>query len=238
GHLKAVIDGDRNLTHKTLPKFQKAMALANKSQRDFFGALVRYNQAATVTEKCEVFEEMNRLKRANVHLSSLTDSQYRFLSHWLYPTIYVMTDLVEFRNDASWIRENILHEVKESDIEDAVASMLELKLLSQDADGKLRQVPNAIQVPDEVRAVAVLKYHRSMLSLVDSILNTSVTKKSERELNGLTMPVETEKLEEIKQRVREFRDEMNRYTSSLDKPNAVYQLNLHLIPLTKMKDER
>jgi len=55
----------------------------------------------------------------------------------------------------------------------------------------------------------------------------------QREFNGVTVAVSQKNLTLIKERIRDFRRDMNQLLSSETNPDMVYQLNIQFFPLTE-----
>jgi uncharacterized protein (TIGR02147 family) len=71
-----------------------------------------------------------------------------------------------------------------------------------------------------------------MLRLADDILITSDGEN--REISALTTSLSKKQFDNIKIRIREFEQEIMQYVTENPKlGEAVYQMNIHLFPLTK-----
>lgn len=229
GHLKMVMDGQRNLTQDTLPKYLKALDLKTKKDQKLFELLVKYNQCKDPLQKVDYFNEVMTEKNKK-GLSQLERHQFQFVSNWYYIVIYVMVDFPDFRADADWIYGRLRKKVSRPQIESALEDLQALGLIEKTKDG-WGQVKGAITVPDDIKITAIPKYHDSMLSLArQALVDLSV---EEREFNGVTLPIKKSALPHIKERIREFRKEINEYASNVNDPNEVYQLNIQLLPMTK-----
>lgn len=57
-----------------------------------------------------------------------------------------------------------------------------------------------------------------------------------QELGLINIPINSNKIPELKQKMRQFQDEIIGWLQSEDKPNCVVQLGSYLMPITKIKD--
>lgn len=229
GHLKMVIDGQRNITQDTLPKYVKALDLKSKKDRKLFELLVKYNQCKDPIQKVDFFNEVMTEKNKK-GLSQLEKHQFQFISSWYHIVIYVMVDFPDFKRDPEWIYSRLRVKISKAQIEAALEDLVQLGLIEEE-DGGWRQTKGAITVPDDIKSTAIPKYHDSMLSIAkEALMNLPA---DEREFNGVTLPIRRSALPYIKERIREFRKEMNEYASNVEDPNEVYQLNIQLLPMTK-----
>jgi uncharacterized protein (TIGR02147 family) len=229
GHLKMVMDGQRNITQETLPKYIKALDLKNKKDRKLFELLVKYNQCKDPIQKVDFFNEVMSEKNRK-GLSQLEKHQFQFISSWYHIVIYVMVDFVDFVADPEWIYSRLRKKVSKAQIEAALEDLVTLGLIEQ-VGGRWLQTKGAITVPDDIKSTAIPKYHDSMLLIAREALVELPA--DQREFNGVTLPIRRSALPYIKERIREFRKEMNEYASNVEDPNEVYQLNIQLLPMTK-----
>ncbi len=229
-HLKSVMAGERNLTNRSIPKYIKAIGFEKKKEIKLFELLVAYNQCKDAEEKVEVFRQILNLKSKR-GLTSMEESQFRFLSEWHYVAIYVLVDLVDFNPDPEWIASKLRKKVSTKQIETALEGLESLQLIKKDIKRGYVQTGGALSSPDEVRHTAVHEYHKTMLNLASqSLLEDEL---SSREFNGVTLPIPRDKLPALKEKIRQFRKEINQLASNLENPDEVYQLNIQLFPLTE-----
>lgn len=224
-HLLMIIRGERNLSMKTIEKFAQGLKLTTKEKR-YFELLVLLNQTEDLTLKAKYFSDIMMMKLAAKKLHKLEKEKFEFLSNWYVVAIYVLTDLADFHNDPHWIAKRLGGKITSSQVREALETLQKLGLL----DESFRQVAGAVTVPDDTKSVAVFQYHRSMIALANEALRLLPVQ--EREMAGATIAVPKSKLPEIKEKIRAFRQELNRLASSYENPDEIYQLNIQLFPLT------
>ena len=229
-HLKMVIDGKRNLTGKTLKKYISAIGL-KKKDATFFSLLVNYNQEANHEEKIALFQEI-MTERRKKGLSDIEEAQYDFLSKWHYVAIYCLVDLKGFNSNPHWIASKLKKKVSIPNIEKALSELKRLKLITEDESGELHQTNGPLDTSDQVQSLAFRTYHKNMGELAISSLENE--KVEHREFNGVTIPIDIDKLSEVKEMIRAFRIELNEVASNMENPNEVYQMNIHFFPLTEV----
>ncbi|MCP4914967.1 MAG: TIGR02147 family protein [Oligoflexia bacterium] len=230
-HLKMIMDGERNLTSNTIPKYIKALGLTNKTEIEFFENLVHYSQAKNQETKLDYFNRLLEQKRKK-GLSPLELEQYDFLSTWYHVVVYVLIDLPGFKNDLDWLALKLKKKVSKRHIQNALENLKKLSLIEDDPIKGLRQTQGALSTPDaDMKSQAIYEYHKSMITLANHSLDEDLV--SEREFNGVTFPIDKDKLPLLKEKIREFRKEINELTSNMESAKDVYQLNIQLFPLTK-----
>lgn len=231
-HLKMVIDGSRNLTHSTVPKYVKAIGFRKKNDSQFFETLVKYNQEENADQKITFFNELMSLKKKQ-GLSLLEKHQFDLLSHWFFVAIYVLVDLKDFRNDVEWISLRLRKRVTAKQVTEALSALENLKLIAKDDVKGYRQTSGALSTDEDLRALSTHKYHTQMIELaLESLKNDA---REHREFNGVTLSISMDKLPLLKEKIRQFRKEINEMTSNLSDADQVYQLNVQLFSITEVK---
>lgn len=232
-HLKMVIDGSRNLTHSTVPKYVKALGFRKKIETQYFELLVQYNQETNADQKINFFNEIMNLKKKQ-GLSTLEKHQFDLLAHWYHVAIYVLIDLKDFKSDPDWIVERLRKRVTARQVKDALESLENLGLIKKDYEKGYIQVNGGLSTDEDLKSLSAHRYHSQMLELAnESLKNDSL---SIREFNGVTLKISKEKLSLLKEKIRIFRKEINELTSNMEEVDQVYQLNIHLFPLTEVKE--
>ena len=229
-HLKMVIDGQRNLTSKTVAKYIIALNLIEKNEQKYFYYLVQYNQSDDIDKKGNLFQLLMEEKRKK-GLTLIEQAQYNFLANWYNVVIYVLIDMKSLKeNDPSLIK-TLRSKVTTKMIEEAFATLKILGFIEKVEDGYYKQTNGALSTSDDIKNIAIHKYHHSMINLgIESLEKDDLQK---REFNGVTLPINREKLPLLKEKIREFRKDVNSLTSAFADPTQVYQLNIQLFPLTE-----
>lgn len=233
-HLLMIIKGERNLSIKTIPKFVDGLKLGTK-ERKFFELLVVYSQTDDLQIKAKVFADIMQIKSSIAGLHRLEKEKFDFLSKWYVVAIYVMVGLKDFKADPAWIVKRLGNKILVSQAKEALTNLLNLKMIEVDKIAGLKQASGAITVADDTRSIAVFNYHQSMIRLAEEALKTKAP--SLREMNGATVSIPLDKLAEVKERIRNFRKEINQLAASYEDSDEVYQLNIQFFPLTSKDDQ-
>lgn len=231
-HMKMVIDGSRNLTLSTIPKYIKAIGFRKKSESQYFELLVHYNQETVPDKKIKFFNDIMALKQKQ-GLSILEKHQFDLLAHWFYVAIYVLIDLKNFKADPEWISDRLRKKVSTRQVLEALDALEKLQLIEKDPEKGYRQTAGALSTPDDVQSMSIHRYHRDMIEEALYCLRNDPP--HVREFNGVTLKISKDKLQVLKDKIRTFRKEINELTSNMEDVDQVYQLNIQLFPLTEVK---
>jgi uncharacterized protein (TIGR02147 family) len=230
--LSMMISGKRKFTDATAEKLAKALCLTGKNRR-YLKAMIKCESARTDEERFEAQELMLKLRSATPEYR-LSLAHYSVLATWYYPAIYVMVGMRDFRRNPSWIAARLGHEVSEQDVKRALGDLINLGLL-QDKGGQLVQTQRAFTTEDDVRDLAIRRYHQSMMDLGVKSLTLPL---EEREIGGLTIAIPKTDIPRLKERLREFRRELNESFSVHEATaDEVFQFGFQLFPLTRKPNE-
>lgn len=231
--LKLVIDGKRNLSPESVIRFVSALKLS-KAESDFFSNLVRFNQAASPTEKSLAAQKMLRSQNfQNIH--PLTKAQFSYYSEWYYIPVRELVALETFKEDIDWICQKIFPAIEPKQASKALLDLEALGLIQRDASGRLRQVNLNLNTDNEVVSSSMAKYHREMMKLASESIDR--VPRGKREISAVCVPVSEATVIEIKSRIQTFRKELLSLASQDLESDRVYQINLQLFPLTSWSGE-
>jgi len=229
-HLKMIIDGKRNLTSKTVPKYIKALGLTSKKEMNYFELLVNYTQEKDMDSKKSFFHQLMEEKKKK-GMTLIENAQFQFIANWHNVVIYVLLDVGDFSGPNEELLRLLKGDVSMKMAKESFVILQTLGLIEKNSEGFWKQSKGALSTSEDIKDIAFYEYHSSMIKLGLTSLRKDAI--AERELNGVTLPISKEKLPELKEKIRQFRKEINEYTSSMDDCTQVYQMNIQLFPLTE-----
>lgn len=232
--LKAVIDGKRNLTPATAEAFVRAMKL-NKADATHFRALVDFGQAETDDDRNAAYTRISATRRFR-EAFRVEGEGFRYLSRWFIPAVRELAAREDFREDPRWIARTLRPRVTVAEAREALRVLTEMGMLVEDEDGRLQQADASIVTNTEVLGLAVHNYHREMIERArDSI---GAFEPEERHLLGVTVAVPADMIDELKSELNDFQARLlDLCDGAADRADRVYQLNLHLFPLSAGPEE-
>ncbi len=225
---KDIISGRRQLTLKVMEKYARAMHLSER-ETDYFRVLVEFVNAKNNQRKNDAFAGMMQLRR-RTNLTFLDEEQYEFYSNWYYAAIRELVTLPEFREDYDWIARSICPPISSGQARKAIDVLLHLNLARRNAGGKLELCDTVISSRAEMNSMLLRNYHHAMIHLGQEALERFGP--SEREVSSLTLGVSASSFETIKQRIRDFKEEiLNLVVEDKTHSQTVCQLNFQFFPL-------
>lgn len=229
-HPHLVITGRRNLTSAMAVRFAQACGLSEEEQA-YFNDLVAFTQAKTPTEKQHFYTRLGRYAPfRKVH--KLTEAQATYFSKWFIPATRELAARADFRADPHWIAGELEPSITPAQAKQALKTLLELGMIElDDAGGAARTEP--LVTSGGPLGHHLVAFHREMIERARDAIE--LIPRDEREISSVTVCVSRQRLRELKQQVREFRQQLLRTAEQDDTPECVVQINLQLFPLSKRK---
>ncbi len=191
-----------------------------------FVTLLRYERAKDDGTRKQVLSEFNRWHRKKVVSHSLDAKYFESISSWVHYAILELLTVEGFEPKCDWIAKKLGLTLIETEL--AVRTLRSLGLLQ--TEGKhWKKAYDAYTTPDDHPgyAAALRNYHDRSLQLARRRLWDEQTA---REFGAIVVATDPERLPEIKQRIREFQDEMMTFMETSPK-KAIYQMSIQLFRL-------
>lgn len=226
--LKDVLEGRRRLTTESAQKFGKAMGLGERD-RKYLVALATFSRARSAETRADAFSELSRLRR-QAFVKVLDPRQYAAWSSWHHMAIRELVGLPAFREDPSWIASHLVPEIKPREAEKALSDLCQLGLLRRDDRGRLEASDPAISSEYEVPSMVIRHFNQQMIQL--GLTAPDRLAPETREISGLTLGLSQECYDQVKERIRTFKQEIMEFVLADRNPAAlVAQFNVQLFPL-------
>ena len=226
-HLIRITQGKKHLSSKHWSKTAKIFGLNSQEER-YFEALIRFNTAKSAKDCQRFFLEMQAIR--GVRYRTLEDDRHEYFSRWHHPVMRTLISLLDFRG-TSFKRLGELFRIplSEETARESVELLMRLGLVEMDSQGILRACDRVLSSGEGWAAEAVLNYQREVLRLVQELLEH--TPRSERDVSTLTIPMSLERIPELREKLRTFRQQLIQWAQEISSENVVYQLNVQLFPV-------
>jgi len=227
--LKLVIKGERNLSKESVFKFVKALKL-NRNEADYFENLVFFNQSKTLEEKNSYLKKMMKYrKKSDPH--KIEESEYKYYSAWYHPVVRELAAAADFKDDYKKLGKMVIPPITPLEAEKSVKLLLNLDFIRKVENDGYRLTEKSLTTGPTVRSIAVANYHKEMMKLASESIERFSSQ--EREVTSLTLTVSEDTVDTIKQRLKQFREDLLELTDGEKNPQQVVQLNLQLFPLSE-----
>ncbi len=172
-YLKLVMDGDRNLSIESAPRFVLGLGL-DKDEGDVFGCLVALDLAKHDAARNAIYASLRERTRGD-DLSMLRDDQFAVYDHWWVLVVRELAERPDFEPDAEWIAARTRPKVRPAMAQKAIDVLLRTGLWAKDpATGRVVNTRHTISSglePTAVQGLAIRNYHRAHLELASRSLD-------------------------------------------------------------------
>ncbi len=229
-----VIQGKRNLTEESLKKFVVGLGL-NKQEQDFFRNLVFFNQAKTHHDKNFYYQRLLQSKKLG-QLKPIEKEQYEYYSTWYHPVVRELVVSKDFDGTPESIARRLAPPLTVTQVSKSIELLDKLGFIKKNGNGRWEQSQTLLSTGPELTSLVVHNYHKNLLDLSKEVMDQLSLKY--RDVSSVTLGVKRERLGIIREKVREFRQEILKLASEDLEPEEVVLLNMQLFPVTKIKEEK
>jgi uncharacterized protein (TIGR02147 family) len=231
--LKLVIEGKRNISPASIPRFTEALKLS-KSEAEFFTHLVQFNQSKNPSQRAESAKGMLQCKGFQ-KIYPLRQAEYAYYANWYYIPVRELACLSHFREDPKWISQAVFPAITELEAAQALRDLESLGLLIRDISGRLIQARRTVSTENEVSSAAIARYHKDMLNMASESIDR--VPRERREISAACVPLSKAAAAKAKEMIQAFRNEILTMASEDSDPDTVYQINMQLFPLSRWAGE-
>jgi uncharacterized protein (TIGR02147 family) len=224
-----VVKGNRNLTEKTIPQFIKGLGLTD-SDAAFFTILVHLNQSQD-PKKRDIYTTELKKFRDKVHKEVIPATHYEYYSRWYNPVIRELVCLVDWKADYSMLASYINPPLKEKEVRESVELLLRLGFITRDENGSYSQSSPVIASGNHVHAAGIRNLNKEFSDMASEMIDKYTS--DERYISSMTVGISQNAYKKIVQEFEEFKDRVRRIVHDDIESDRVYNVNLHLYPLSK-----
>jgi uncharacterized protein (TIGR02147 family) len=229
-----VVKGNRNLTEKTIPQFIKGLGLTD-SDAAFFTILVHLNQAQD-PKKRDIYTTELKKFRDKVHKEVIPATHYEYYSKWYNPVIRELICQNDWHDDFSLLASHLYPAVKEKEAKESVDLLLRLGFITKDNDGRYHQSSPVITSGNHVHSSGLRNLNRAFAELTSEMIDKYTP--DQRYISSMTVGISADAFDQIVQEFEEFKDRIRRIVHDNTGSDRVYNINLHLYPLSKSPGDK
>lgn len=229
--MQLVLAGERNLSNELAEKLSELMNLKG-AQKNYFLALVHFEQAKVPEEKAK-FEKLVLAEKRKMVTTQIEKLRVEVLSHWYHMLVRELVFLPNFEASGEFISRALSGLITPEEGEASFQMLLTSGFLKIDENGKYVAADLAVDTGDFVFARSLMQNsHAETLKTWGK--NLSKLHPNEQELGILHIPINSEKIPELRARIRRFQDELIGWLCEEKNPDRVVQVGTYLIPFEKI----
>jgi uncharacterized protein (TIGR02147 family) len=220
----AIVKGKRGLSQSLKTKFSKAYKFSEK-EAQYFSILVDFNQAKETTEKNHYFEHLSRFHHSKAQ--TIHQGQYEFFSKWYHSVVWNYIGMNPHIPSLQKVASNISPSITVTQLKQSIQLLLHLDLIEKTANG-YQVTNNHIRTEKDVEALIAKKNIQELTEIGLNILDTVPA--NQRQYNTLTFSVSKSGMQTIKERIRNFQEELRDVLDNDQNEDRIYTLNIQLFP--------
>jgi len=229
--LAKVISKARHIADDSIALFAAACNLSDR-HTEYFAAMVRFTKAKEDSEAKEWFERMLSLRSNQAR--KLEGDGYLFYQRWYHTAIRAALDYFPYDGtDPGALGNHLLPAITSEQVQESIELLTSLGLIIRDAQNMFRPSELGVTSGSGWKSVAVHTFQSETLRLALEGLDR--IPKPLRNYSTLTMNLSADDFEEVKERVRGFRQQLIKFIHSRSQGDRVYQMNVQLLPLTECR---
>lgn len=228
-YIQLVIQGKRNVTEETAARIAKVLKLSPIEQ-DYFLALVRVENAQNDKDRREA-QKWRLISIKRLLAKRIDQSQLKVFDKWYYFVVRELVCLDDFEPTGTYITKRLAHLISEDEAEGALRVLLEAGFLEL-KEGRWRQVDPVLSTDDsDFWHEQLLKLHQDTLRLWAAKLKEMDHREQETHL--LNVPISEAKIPELKQKIRQFQEELIGWLQEEEQPDRVIQIGTYMFPFPR-----
>jgi uncharacterized protein (TIGR02147 family) len=234
GYLVKLLQGKIHLGTKNIPAFSNFMNLTEK-EREYFTELVHFGRAKHQHEIEDLFERLQSIK--GIRFRTMADDTVEFYSRWYHMVIRVLISIYPFtgknyKEIASLLRPPITAgEVRES-----IQLLEKLKLIEKGDNGVYRVTDRFVSTGEKWTSGAIRNYQKKNMELAVASLDNHA--KELRDISTVTMSFSTKDIPILRERVKQFRQELLLLSQDSEKEDGVFHFNIQFFPVALFNGEQ
>jgi uncharacterized protein (TIGR02147 family) len=227
-HIARVFQLKRHLSEKSLAPFIQ-LCKFNEEEKNFFDRLVVFNMARTEQQVKQAFEAL--LSLSSVKSRTLKSDQYEFYTKWYYTAIRALIAIRPFTaKDTGAIAQMLSPSVSSKKAREAVNLLLKLGLVYASDEGILHCSDTHITTGLKWQSIAAKTFQAETIRLAGESLDRHP--KEVRDISTVTIGIKRCRIDEMRQRIADFRKSIMHLAEEDQDPDDIFQLNIQLFPLT------
>ena len=204
----------------------------NEQQKNWFCNSAGSLHARSFKERAQFSETLQKCKDGAKVFSEIHMEYFKVIADWYHFAILELTYLKDFQNDSNWIAEVL--DITQEEAQAAIERMIKLDLIIE-KDGKLVDAFKFLATSNDVPSASLKKFNTQLMKkAMEALYEQDVLN---REIASNIFSIRKEKLPELKEKLRDFRRELEHEASQQKEKDAVYCLSMQFYELTTGREK-
>jgi uncharacterized protein (TIGR02147 family) len=229
GYLFKIFQGKKPVPQNKISAIVKLIGLTQLEQ-EYFTLLVLYGKAQSNDDIRRYFEKI--LQFQEIPLRILDAHEYEYYTKWYYTALRQIISIYPFNGDFTALSKMTVPVITITEAKKGIALLCKLGLVEKGDDGVYRAADKFLSTGKEWQSIAVRCFQQETINLALSALDT--VPKDQRDISTVTITLSKNKFADACELIRRFRQEMLKLITTDDNPDAVYHVNIQMIPIARI----
>ncbi len=226
-----VIKGQRNAGPEMIEKFNDYFRFTIK-EKEYFAGLIELDKETNSKLQVLIKRDLQKLNHKN-KVTFINEDEFSVISSvWCF-ALRSIARLNALTDDIPKLSKMFHFKVSNKKLSQSFDALLRSNLLEKN-DAGYTCLKMSLNTADDIASEALKQFHEEVLDVAKDSLRT--VEPQLREISGLTLTFDIEKLDEAKAMIRDFQDQFAALYGKSDKANHVYQMQMQFFPLTHKID--
>lgn len=229
-HAYYIVQKKRNLPVHAVPAAKKLLGLEGRSA-SYFDLLLVASRTKSEKKKNEILQKAFQLRDVKRHL--LENNEIKYLSEWWTVIVRALIEVKHGKIDVSEIANSLIPPITEEQAKESIELLKSLGFIKPISEERVKLSDPHITIQGAEKAEAIRNFQSKVMQF--GIRSLKEIQPNERDISTITMAVDSQGFEDIKDMIREFRKELQIRVDKCGVPDRVMQLNLALFPVAHNK---
>jgi len=226
-----ILQKDAHLPARCQSRAIEYLGLTGRSA-EYFVLLIAYARERNPKARHEILDKAMALR--DVACRNLVDQELAYFRDWWIVAVRSLVEVMEGRAQPAVLAKKLHPEVSETDVKGALDLMLELGLLKKASSGRLVLSEVHLNAGGDEKTFAVRHFQKQILALAAESLERFP--KEKRDVSTLTLAVDQSAFAEIREMLREFRQQIQKRVEEARHPDRVMQLSMAFFPIASNEE--
>ncbi len=226
-YIQQVIEGKKNISAPTGDRLAKVLKLTNLEKAFFVGLIEKEN--ALSQEDRENAERKLFVTAKRLASKEIPQCHFKILEEWHHIVVRELVLLDDFKATGSYISKKLHGLITEEQAEDSLSLLLKVGYLKKVNDQFLLSDPVVVTNEANFSRLQMQNFHSQLWRVWSE--NIGKLPAPYRELGVINIPIEKKKIALVKQKIRQFQEEIVGLLKDETKADSFIQLGTYCIPL-------
>lgn len=221
-----ILQKDAHLPARCQSRAIDYLGLTGRSA-EYFLLLIAYARERNPQARHDILEKAMALR--DVACRHLEEQELSYFRDWWVVAVRSLVEVMDGHVQPAALAKRLAPPVPEADVAKALELLLDLGLVKKASSGRLILSQAHLSAGGESKPDAVRHFQRQILSLASESLERFP--KEKRDVSTLTLTVDEAAFSEIREMIREFRQQIQKRVEECLAPDRVMQLSLAFFPV-------